>query len=47
MSTVKFIGSWACIVATIVIMVLDRSVSGLAIPLSLLSVAFALAPTSG
>lgn len=48
MSTVKFIGAWGCLIAAIVVMVLPvAGANGLAVPLSIMSIAFSQAPTSG
>jgi len=42
----KFLGSWFCIVASVVLLVLEHSVFGLPGVLALLAIAFAQAPTS-
>lgn len=47
MGTVKFIGCWACIIATLVLMVLAHGVPGVTTPLAILAIAFAVAPTNG
>lgn len=44
---IKFIGAWFCIVGAVVVLILDRGASGLALPLSVLSIAFAQAPSAG
>lgn len=46
MNTVKFIGSWGCIIGAGVCLVLLRD-TGLATMLSIMSIAFSQAPTSG
>lgn len=46
LTIIKFIGAWFCIVAAIVMLVLEHSVFGLPGVMALLAIAFSLAPAS-
>lgn len=46
MNTVKFIGAWGCLMGAAICLILLRDMAGLPMLLSVMSIAFSMAPSS-